>query len=92
MTSRRDKRKKAYQFVYDKLHESGHRISHNADQAIDVANVISLAELYKLKSGDTDPSSEFVIGLKALLRHVASESEIEEYLVKPFLSKSHSSK
>ena len=92
MTSRRDKRKQAYQFIYEKLHESGHRLSHNTAQAIDGASVISLAELDKLKSGYADPSRELVIGLKTLLHHVASEGEIEEYLVKPFLFKSRLSK
>jgi len=77
LTGRRDKRKQAYQYTA---------------QAIDVASVISLAELDKLKSGYADPSRELVIGLKTSLHHVASERETEEYLVKPFLSKSRLSK
>ena len=92
MTSRRDKRKQAYQFIYEKLHESDRRLSYNAVKSLDATSVISLAEIDKLKNGYTDLSEELVAALKTLLQHVTSEGEIEEYLVKPFLTKSRSSK
>jgi len=92
VNSRRDKRKQAYQFIRDKLHESGHKLSYNTAKAIDVSSVISLAEMDNLKRGYADPSEELVAGLKKLLHRVAGEGEIEEYLVKPFLSKYQLSK
>ena len=81
-TSRRDKRKQAYQF-----HDSDHRLGYNTAKSLDVTSVISLAEMDELKKGYADPSEELVIALKTLLNHVASECKIEEYLVTPFLSK-----
>jgi len=82
LTSRRDKRKQAYQF-----HDSDHRLGYNTAKSLDVTSVISLAEMDELKKGYADPSEELVIVLKTLLNHVASECKIEEYLVTPFLSK-----
>lgn len=86
-TSRRDKRKQAYQFIYGKLHDSDHRLGYNTAKSLDVTSVISLAEMDEMKKGYADPSEELVIALKTLLNHVASECKIEEYLVTPFLSK-----
>jgi len=92
LTSKKEKRKQAYQFIRDKLHESGHKLSYNTAKAIDVSSVISLAEMDNLKRGYADPSEELVAVLKKLLPHAADEDEIEEYLVKPFLSKHQLSK
>jgi len=92
LTSRIDKRKKAYHYIYKKLHESGHRPSYNTAKLPDVNIVIPLAEIDKLREGITDPSEELITALKTLLRHTTSESEIEEILVKPFLFRSRSTK
>lgn len=48
-------------------------------------NYISLAELVELREGTAEPSKELVTALKKLLNGVASEAEIEDYLVSPFL-------
>lgn len=92
MISRSDKRKRAYNFIHSKLHELDHNLGHNTSNYIDVASIISLAEIDKLKRGYADPSAELVAALKDLLRPVAREREIENNLVKPFLSKSRLSK
>ena len=88
MTSRRDKRKKAYEFLYEKLQKLGRTASSRIDRNIDNVSPVSLAEIDDPKKGLADPSKEFISELKILLHHIASESEIEEYLIKPFLSRS----
>ena len=88
MSSRRDQRKKAYQFLYEKSHNSDQNIRYKIDNNIDGFNFISLAEMEQLKKGLADSSAELVAGLKTLLPHIANEDEIEEHLIKPFLSKS----
>ena len=92
MTSRRDKHKQAYQFIYEKLHESDLSLSYNTVKSLDATSVTSLGKIDKLKNGYTDPSEELAAALKTLLKHVTSEGEIEEFPVKPFLSESRSSK
>ncbi len=92
MTSRRDRRKQAYKFIYNKLHESDYKLGHTTGKSVDVTSVISLAEIDKLKRGYADPSEELVAALKIILHPVAKEQEIEDYLVKPFLSESSLSK
>jgi hypothetical protein len=92
LASRIDKRKKAYQYIYQKLHESVYKPSYNTAELPDVSTVIPLAEIDKLREGITDPSEALIVALKTLLHHTTSESEIEEILVKPFLLKSRSFK
>ena len=92
MSNRRDKRKKAYQFLYEKLHNTDQNLRYKIDKNIDDGSFISLAEMEQLKKGLADPSAELVAGLKTLLQHIANEDEIEEHLIKPFLSKSPLSK
>jgi len=91
LTNRIEMRKKAYQYIYNKLQESGNNLSYNPVKLINATNVISLAELDKLRQGIADPSEELIVALKTLLHHVDSEGELEEYLVKPFLPGSRSS-
>ena len=92
MTSRRDKRKQVYQFIYGILHESGHWPVHSTAGSFDVVSAISLAEIEQLKKGSTDPSTELVVALNTLLNSITGKDEIEKYLVKPFMSKPHLSK
>jgi hypothetical protein len=88
LTSRRDKRKQAFSFIYGKLHELDHNLSYNTSKNFDITSIISLADMDKLKRGHADPSRELVVALKNLLHPVVREQEIQDYLVKPFLPKS----
>ena len=92
MNSRIHKRKKAYQYIYKKLHESGQKPGKNTAVLSDANVAISLAEIDNLREGIADPSEELVTALKTLLHHTTSESEIEKHLVKPFLSGSRSTR
>lgn len=42
-------------------------------------------DVVKLKKGLADSFPELVVALKKLLHPVSSESEIDDYLVRPFL-------
>ena len=84
MTSRKEKRKQSYQFIYHKLQESCLGSSYNMDKTNDYSGIISLAEICNLKIGYADPSVEFTGILKTLLQYIASDNGIEEYLVKLF--------
>ena len=80
MTSRRDKRKQAYQFIYDKLHDLDHRLDYNAAKSLDVTSIISLAEIDKLKNGYSDPSEELVLALKKLLHYVETGCRLQKHI------------
>lgn len=54
------------------------------DKAIDDQSYISLQHLLELKEGLADPAEQLVLALKSLLRGIAREAEIDEYLVTPF--------
>ena len=58
------------------------KLSEKIEQAIH-----DLGQIDELKEGITDPTVELVARVKKLLKHVASECEIDEQLVKPFLAK-----
>jgi len=59
-------------------------LNRTSDKAITDVNYVSLNDLVGLKDGLTDPPQQLVVALKKLLKSVASEVEIDEYLVKPF--------
>ena len=84
MISKEEKRKKAYEYIVEKLHQLERDREYATDKSINDSNYISLAEIEELKGGITDPTVQLVAGLKNLLRHVVSEHEVDEYLVKPF--------
>jgi len=81
------KREKAYYFIAEQAKKLRAAPKYKYDKTIDNADFISLDELYRIKKGLADPSPELVSKMKKLLQHVTSESEIDEYLVKPFFSK-----
>ena len=87
MVSREEKRQKSYKYIVEKLRQLERDGNYTTDKRINDVNYISLAEIEELKEGITDPTVELVARLKKLLQHVASESEIDEHLVKPFLAK-----
>jgi hypothetical protein len=60
LNSRKDRRKQAYKFIYDKILESGQKPGHNTNKSLDVTRIISLAEIDDLKKGYIDPSKELV--------------------------------
>lgn len=85
MTSRSENRIRAYRYIIENVGKANQDLSHRPDKMLADINYISLAELVKLREGTADPSKELVTALKELLNGVASEAEIEDYLVSPFL-------
>ena len=86
MLSSEEKRKKAYEYMVEKLRQLERDRKYSTDERINDVNLISLAEIEELKKGITDPPIELAAVLKKLLQHVTSESEIDEPLVKAFSS------
>ena len=82
-----NKRRQAYEFINEKLNQAGCKSSCHTAKMTDGDVIISLTEIDSLKRGYIDPSKELITMVKSLIRHVSSEAEIEEYLVKPFLRK-----
>ena len=87
MTSRRESRKRAYHYIITQATKLNLDLSRTSDKAAADANYISLNDLVGLKEGLTDPTQQLVVALKKLLKSVTSEVEIDEYLVKPFHTK-----
>ena len=87
MTSRRESRKRAYHYIITQGTKLNLDLSRTSDKAAADANYISLNDLVGLKEGLTGPTQQLVVALKKLLKSVASEVEIDEYLVKPFHTK-----
>ena len=85
MTSRSENRIRAYRYIVKHVGKANQDLSHRPGQMLADVNYISLAELVKLGEGTADPSKQLVTALKKLLNSVASEAEIEDYLVNPFL-------
>jgi len=84
LTSKRESRKRAYHYVVRQTKKLDLNLMHGSDKTITDINYISLGDLVGLKEGLADPAQELVVTLKELLKDVASEAEIDEYLVKPF--------
>lgn len=87
MTSRRESRKRAYHYIITQATKLNLDLNRTSDKAAADANYISLNDLVGLKEGLTDPTQQLVVALKKVLKSVASELEIDEYLVKPFHTK-----
>ena len=84
MTTRSENRKRAYQYIMrqsEKLNLTLHSDSYKTTTDV---NYISLDDIVRLKKGLADPPPELVLALRNLLKGVASEAEIDEYLVRPF--------
>jgi hypothetical protein len=85
MASRQEKRKDGYKYMVAQLKKLDWDIECQTDKNIQDIDFLSLAEIEELRKGYADPSDGLVAGLKKLLHHVASEDEIDAYLVDPFL-------
>ena len=83
MVHRKQDRINAYNYVQRKIREAGY---FQYDMLYPTTNDywLSLDDLVKLRNGLSDPSEALVLTLKKLLKHVASEAEINMFLVKPF--------
>ena len=87
LTSQREKRRKAYEYILNQTKKLNLEFSHKSDKTIANISYIPLSDIEKVKEGIADPSEELVEVLKKLFRHIASEAEIEDHLVKPFSAK-----
>ena len=87
MTSQREKRRKAYEYILNQTKKLNLELLHKSDKTIANISYIPLSDIKKVKEGIADPSEELVEVLKKLFRHIATEAEIEDHLVKPFSDK-----
>ena len=87
MTSQRAKRRKAYEYILNQSKKLDLELLHKEDKTIANISYIPLSDIENVKEGIADPSEELVEVLKKLFCHIASEAEIEDHLVKPFLDK-----
>ena len=87
MTSQREKRRKAYEYILNQTKKLNLEPLHKSDKTIANISYIPLSDIEKVKEGIADPSEELVEMLKKLFHHIASEAEIEGHLVKPFSDK-----
>ena len=87
MTSQREKRRKAYEYILNQTKKLNLELLHKLDKTIANISYIPLSDIEKVKEGIADPSEELVEMLKKLFHHIASEAEIEDHLVKPFSDK-----
>lgn len=83
MTGKRETRKRAYRYVMAQTKKLNLDLMHGSDKTITDVNY----DLVGLKEGLAGPPQELVVALKKLLKDVASEAEIDEYLVRPFSPK-----
>jgi len=87
LTSHRESRKRAYHYVITQATKLNLDLSRTSDKAVSDVSYISLNDLVGLKEGLVNPTQQLVVALRKLLKSVASEVEIDEYLVKPFHTK-----
>ena len=71
------KRQKAFSYIMD---QAGKLNMNTAG----LNGYISLEEIIKLKEGISDPSEMLVTQLKELFKHVSTEEDIYNNLIKPF--------
>lgn len=86
MTGRLENRIRAYDYIIEQIRKVNQDLSRRPDGVLGDFSYISLDELVRLGEGIADPSRELVAALKKLLGAVASEAEVNEYLVALFLS------
>jgi len=87
LTSQHEKRRKAYGYILNQTKKLNLELIYKLDKTIANISYIPLSDIEKVKEGIADPSEELVEVLKKLFRHIASEAEIEDHLVKPFSDK-----
>ena len=84
MTDRRESRKKVYCYIAEQAKKLNLDLSNRTNDRMTKVNFISLNDLAALKEGLSDPPQELVASLKKLLRTIASDAKIDDYLVRPF--------
>ena len=72
-----EERRKAFNYIVNQAKKL-----HLADTS--KSGYISLEEIIQLKEGVADPSETLIKQLKELFRHVSSEEDIHNNLIKPF--------
>ena len=88
MKERIESRKKAYSFVLKKAKELGFAHNYRLSKIGNDIDYISLNDLIGLKEGTNDPPLQLVTSLKKLLQGTANETEIDQYLIQPFIDQS----
>ncbi len=87
MTSRIESRKRAYSYILKKAEELNLIDNYRHSKIANGIDYISLNDLIELKEGTCDPPLQFVTILKKLLQGTINETEIDKYLVQPFIDK-----
>jgi len=87
MTKRYESRKRAYHYVIEQAKQVNWDPPINSDERLADVFDISVDELKSLKKGLSDPSQKLVAEFKNLFGPVVNETEIDSYLVTPFLTK-----
>ncbi len=87
MTSQREKRRKAYEYILNQTRKLPPELLHKSDETIADISYFPLSDIEEVKAGIADLSEGLVELLQKLFRHIASEADNEDLLVKPFSDK-----
>ena len=79
-----EKRRKAFNYIVNQAKKLHLDISKIPYADTNISGYISLEEIIQLKEGVADPSETLIKQLKELFRHVSSEEDIYNNLIKPF--------
>ena len=85
MKDQYESRMRAYRYIVEQARKVNPGLSYESAKTLADVPYISLDDLVRLKEGRDNPSPELVVALKRLLHPVASEADIDDYPVKPFL-------
>jgi hypothetical protein len=85
LIDRIESRKRAYSYLLKKARELNLASKYRDKKIANDIGYISLNELTELKEGKSDPPLQVVASLKKLLRGTVNETEIDNYLVRPFV-------
>ena len=89
MISHTESRVKAYYYIMEKVKKLELLSDDRLSKIANGVDYVSLSDLIGLKEGNTDPSPPLLANLKKLLKGVANEKEIDQYLVQPFHKTKH---
>lgn len=87
LTSQREKRRKAYEYILNQTRKLPLELLNKSDVTIADISYFPLSDIEEVKAGIADLSEGLVEVLKKLFRHIASEPDIDDHLVKPFSDK-----
>jgi hypothetical protein len=88
LKERIESRKKAYSFILKKVKELDFANNYRLGKISNDIDYMSLNDLIGLKEGTNDPPLQLVTSLKKFLRGTANETEIDQYLIQPFIDQS----